>query len=85
MYTSGKDDLLGAITLLINAVVLWTLFICGQLWSISARRVTLKDEKIARISPLCHVHINMPDHYSFKLAEPVTKGHLRPLKEASEA
>ncbi|MCF0842559.1 hypothetical protein L0D86_26715, partial [Klebsiella pneumoniae] len=30
-------------------------------------------------------HINMLGHYSFTLAELVTKGHLRPLKEASEA
>ncbi|EPL6827277.1 hypothetical protein R4R87_004708 [Escherichia coli] len=29
--------------------------------------------------------INMLGHYSFTLAELVTKGHLRPLKEASEA
>ncbi|HHJ4571743.1 TPA: hypothetical protein ACQJX9_005142 [Citrobacter farmeri] len=29
-------------------------------------------------------HINMLGHYSFTLAELVTKGHLRPLKEASE-
>uniref|UniRef100_UPI003D817F18 hypothetical protein n=1 Tax=Klebsiella TaxID=570 RepID=UPI003D817F18 len=37
------------------------------------------------LSPLCHGHINMLGHYSFTLAELVTKGHLRPLKEASEA
>ncbi|ELC86829.1 transposase for transposon Tn3, partial [Citrobacter sp. MGH109] len=43
------------------------------------------DEDIARLSPLCHGHINMLGHYSFTLAELVTKGHLRPLKEASEA
>ncbi|MCK2362943.1 Tn3 family transposase, partial [Escherichia coli] len=46
---------------------------------------TLNDEDIARLSPLCHGHINMLGHYSFTLAELVTKGHLRPLKEASEA
>ncbi len=34
---------------------------------------------------LSHGHINMLGHYSFTLAELVTKGHLRPLKEASEA
>ncbi|MDZ7525399.1 UNVERIFIED_CONTAM: Tn3 family transposase, partial [Pseudomonas aeruginosa] len=45
---------------------------------------TLNDEDIARLSPLCHGHINMLGHYSFTLAELVTKGHLRPLKEASE-
>ncbi|MFQ3525146.1 hypothetical protein, partial [Escherichia coli] len=37
------------------------------------------------LAPLCHGHINMLGHYSFTLAELVTKGHLRPLKEASEA
>ncbi|WP_230041979.1 Tn3 family transposase, partial [Escherichia coli] len=44
----------------------------------------IDDEDIARLSPLCHGHINMLGHYSFTLAELVTKGHLRPLKEASE-
>ncbi len=50
-----------------------------------AQGETLNDEDIARLSPLCHGHINMLGHYSFTLAELVTKGHLRPLKEASEA
>ena len=57
-----------------------------------AQGETLNDEDIARLSPLCHGHShgltikgNMLGHYSFTLAELVTKGHLRPLKEASEA
>ena len=45
---------------------------------------TVNDEDIARLSPLCHRHINMLGHYSFTLEELVMKGHLRPLKEASE-
>jgi len=49
-----------------------------------AQDETLNDEDIACLSPLCHGHINMPGHYSFTLAELVTKGHPRPLKEASE-
>ena len=49
-----------------------------------AQGETLNDEDIARLSPLCHGHINMLGHYSFTLAELVTNGHLRPLKEASE-
>ncbi|MGK4397519.1 hypothetical protein ACNEP5_27495 [Escherichia coli] len=40
----------------------------------------------ASLPSLCHGHINMLGHYSFTLAELVTKGHLRPIsKEASEA
>ncbi|APB48073.1 hypothetical protein AGF18_29295 (plasmid) [Klebsiella oxytoca] len=41
---------------------------------------TVNDEDVARLSPLCYGHINMLGHYSFTLAELVTKGHLRPLK-----
>ncbi len=36
-----------------------------------AQGETLNDE--ARLSPLCHGHINMLGHYSFTLAELVTK------------
>lgn len=70
-------------------------FSCSPLWNtiymqaaldhLRAQGETLNDEDIARLSPLCHGHINMLGHYSFTLAELVTKGHLRPLKEASEA
>lgn len=49
-----------------------------------AQGETLNDEDIARFSLLCHGHINMVEHNSFALEELVTKGHLRPLKEASE-
>lgn len=49
-----------------------------------AQGETLNDEHIARLSPLCHGHINMLGHYSSSVAELVTRGHLRPLKEISE-
>lgn len=49
-----------------------------------AQGQNLNDEDIARLSPLCHGHINMLGHYSFTLADLVKKGYLRPLKEESE-
>lgn len=49
-----------------------------------AQGETLDDEDIARLSTLCHWHINMPGHYSFTMAERATKGYLLPLKEISE-
>ncbi|MFQ0362098.1 Tn3 family transposase, partial [Klebsiella pneumoniae] len=65
---------------------LWnTIYMQAALDHLRAQGETLNDEDIARLSPLCHGHINMLGHYSFTLAELVTKGHLRPLKEASEA
>jgi hypothetical protein len=48
------------------------------------RGETLNDEYIARLSSLCDGHINMLGHYSFTLVELVSRGYLRPLKEASE-
>ncbi|WP_158664039.1 Tn3 family transposase, partial [Escherichia coli] len=44
----------------------------------------INEEDEARLSPLRHAHINMLGHYTFTLAEQVTKGHLRPLKQAEE-
>ncbi|WP_251298777.1 Tn3 family transposase, partial [Escherichia coli] len=43
-----------------------------------AQGETLNDEDIARLSPLCHGHINMLGHYSFTLAELVTKEPRQP-------
>lgn len=84
-YTDGQEDQLGALGLVTNAVVLWnTIYMQAALDHLRAQGETLNDEDIARLSPLCHGHINMLGHYSFTLAELVTKGHLRPLKEASE-
>lgn len=82
----GCVRFLGTLGLVTNAVVLWnTIYMQAALDHLRAQGETLNDEDIARLSPLCHGHINMLGHYSFTLAELVTKGHLRPLKEASEA
>lgn len=84
-YTDGQEDQLGALGLVTNAVVLWnTIYMQAALDHLRKQGEIVNDEDIARLSPLCHGHINMLGHYSFTLAELVTKGHLRPLKEASE-
>ncbi len=78
-YTDGQEDQLGTLGLVTNAVVLWnTIYMQAALDHLRAQGETLNDEDIARLSPLCHGHINMLGHYSFTLAELVTKGHLRP-------
>ncbi|SRY39332.1 putative transposase [Escherichia coli] len=76
-YTDGQEDQLGTLGLVTNAVVLWnTIYMQAALDHLRAQGETLNDEDIARLSPLCHGHINMLGHYSFTLAELVTKGHL---------
>jgi hypothetical protein len=40
----------------------------------------VRDEDVARLSPLAHEHINMLGRYAFILPEPVARGELRPLR-----
>lgn len=40
----------------------------------------VRDEDVARLSPLLHEHINMPGRYSFSVPDAVAKGKLRPLR-----
>jgi hypothetical protein len=51
---------------------------------LSASGKNLKDEDIARLSPLKFEHIYFLGHYSFTLAKPVRKGVLRPLGRIPE-
>lgn len=40
----------------------------------------VRDEDVARLSPLLHEHINMLGRYSFSVPDAVAKGALRPLR-----
>ncbi len=40
----------------------------------------VRDEDMARLSPLLHEHINMLGRYSFSVPDSVAKGELRPLR-----
>jgi hypothetical protein len=46
---------------------------------------SVRDEDVARLSPLIHEHINMLGRYSFVLPEPVVRGELRPLRTPRDA
>lgn len=39
----------------------------------------VKEEDVARLSPLTHEHINMLGRYSFTIPDEVANGKLRPL------
>jgi TnpA family transposase len=84
-YREGQEDQLGSLGLVTNAVVLWnTMYMQAALEHIERQGETLKDEDIARLSPLSHKHVNMLGHYSFTLTEQVLNGELRPLKQPSD-
>nr|EII23488.1 Tn3 transposase DDE-like domain protein [Escherichia coli 9.0111] len=62
-YTDGQEDQLGALGLVTNAVVLWnTIYMQAALDHFRAQGEIVNDEDIARLSPLCHGHINMLGH-----------------------
>ena len=78
-YREGQEDQLGALGLVVNAVVLWnTRYIDAAVDSVRTAGHELSDADVARLSPLGHAHINMLGRYSF--AAPAGAG-LRPLRD----
>ena len=78
-YREGQEDQLGALGLVVNAVVLWnTRYIDAAVASVRTAGHELSDADVARLSPLGHAHINMLGRYSF--AAPAGAG-LRPLRD----
>ena len=44
----------------------------------------VRDDDVARLSPLLHEHINRLGRYSFSVPEAVAKGELRPLRDPAD-
>ena len=85
-YREGQEDQLGALGLVVNLAVLWnTLYTDAALNRLRAEGHAVRDEDVARLSPLGHEHINMLGRYAFTLPEPVARGELRPLREPNSA
>jgi TnpA family transposase len=84
-YREGQEDQLGALGLVVNAIVLWnTLYLEAALQHLRAEGAEVRDEDVARLSPLVHHHINFQGRYSFALSEAVAQGELRPLRDPDE-
>ncbi len=79
-YRAGQEDQLGALGLVVNAIVVWnTRYMESALQVLRNRGHTLDDNNIARLSPLGHEHINIVGRYSFILPEEIKDGQLRNL------
>ncbi len=84
-YREGQEDQLGALGLVLNMIVLWnTIYIEAALDQLRQEGYMVKDEDVARLSPLQHEHINMLGRYSFSVPEAVSRGELRPLRNPAE-
>ena len=86
LYRQGQEDQLGALGLIVNAVVLWnTIYIDAALKQLRKEGFPVLDEDVARLSPLGHEHINMLGRYAFTLPARVARGELRPLRNPNQA
>lgn len=81
-YREGQEDQLGALGLVLNAVILWnTRYIEAALTALREQgRQSLDDADVARLSPLGDAHINVHGRYAFTT---LTDATLRPLRDST--
>lgn len=83
-YRKGMEDQLGALGLVVNALVLWnTRYLQQALEQWQQTEGEPPADEVARLSPLLHEHVNMLGRYDFTLPERIAAGELRPLRSPS--
>ena len=87
-YREGQEDQLSSLGLVLNAGALWnTLYLdqaVSHLRGSSTEGAEVRDDDLARVSPLMHAHIRVLGRYHFRLDESVTDGGMRPLRDPTE-
>jgi hypothetical protein len=75
-----------ALGLVVNVIILWnTIYMDAALDQLRAEGHDLRDEDVARLSPLGFDHINMLGRYAFTLLDRVARGELRALRDPTIA
>lgn len=81
-YREGMEDQLGALGLVVNAIVLWnTRYMQEILAQLRLEGMDVREEDVTRLTPLVHEHVNMLGRYDFTLPEAITRGQLRDLRD----
>ena len=81
-YREGQEDHLSALGLVLNAVALWnTLYLDRAAFRLLEEGREVRDEDLARVSPLMHAHVRVLGRYHFRLDHTVAGGGLRPLRD----
>ena len=84
-YREGQEDQLNSLGLVTHVIILWnTIYIEAVLNQLRREGDTVRDEDVARLSPLIHAHINMLGRNSFAVPDAVARGELRPLRDPKE-
>ena len=80
-YREGQEDQLGALGLVVNALILWnTRYMDAALNHLKSQGFEPKPEDLARLSPLRSRHFNILGRYHFTVTDSVLKGEMRPLR-----
>ena len=80
-YREGQEDQLGALGLVLNAVIIWNTTYTQD--ALEALRTTGKEvlaPDVARLSPLLSQHINFSGKYHFDLSDTLAAGQHRALR-----
>ena len=81
-YREGQEDQLGALGLVVNALILWTTrYMDAAVQQLRSDGCEVKPEDVARLSPLTSKHFHMLGRYHFHASEAVLRGELRPLRD----
>ena len=81
-YREGQEDQLSSLGLVLNAVCLWnTLYLDRAVSRLIEQGAEVRDEDLARVSPLMHSHVRLLGRYHFRLDEAVEGGGMRPLRD----
>ena len=84
-YREGQEDQLGALGLVVNAIVLWnTRYIDAALRHLRQTGVDGSPDDVGRLSPLGYEHINLIGRYHFGLPDAVKRGALRPFRNPED-
>jgi Tn3 transposase DDE domain len=80
-YREGQGDQLGALGLVVNALVLWnTRYMDAALSHSRSQGVETKPEDMARLSPLADEHFNVHRRDHFTVTDSILRDELRPLR-----
>ena len=84
-YREGQEDQLGALGLVLNALILWnTRYMDAALSHLRASGRKINPEDVARLSPLGSKHLNVLGRYHFHVTDAILKGKLRPLRRPDD-
>lgn len=84
-YREGQEDQLGALGLVVNAIIIWnTRYMELALEAIKNSGKSIDEADIQRLSPLGYDHINIMGKYSFILPTEIEHGGLRKLLEVDK-